>query len=254
MPLTLVYPVIIRSSDVMRGRRELQLSLVEEVLASQGSKKAKRFVKEFGLEEQFPALAGGGGGAKGKGMGNGKGTKLQKQEQEQQRARAERNALADAAPLPAFALPTDVVVVYVDRAELLRGCTAALSEEAARGSGLCAVDAEWEPFRSGEAPTKVSLLQIATPTHVFLVDLLLLAATDSDELQAFWRVLTREIAIIGFGLGGDLKRICHSYPQLSRCLHRVVELQRVRATADRLPAHGQLSVLCHVSHPRRSSE
>ena len=84
-----------------------------------------------------------------------------------------------------------------------------------------------QPFGSNQQPTKVSLLQIATSAKVFLVDMLTLAEHDSDELQAFWHVLSTEIIVVGFGVSGDLTRICQSYPQLSRCLHRAVELQKV---------------------------
>ena len=73
----------------------------------------------------------------------------------------------------------------------------------------------------------MSLLQIATSGKVFLVDMLTLAKDDSDELQGFWHVLSTEILVVGFGIGGDLTRICQSYPQLSRCFHRAVELQKV---------------------------
>eukprot|EP01047_Picozoa_sp_COSAG01_P050584 COSAG01_NODE_5127_length_4469_cov_4.479405_1_plen_71_part_00 len=49
------------------------------------------------------------------------------------------------------------------------------------------------------------------------------------DLLARGRVL-----VVGFGIDGDLKRLCASYPWLSRCFRRVIELQKVRR---QLPEH-----------------
>jgi hypothetical protein len=43
------------------------------------------------------------------------------------------------------------------------------------------------------------------------------------DLLARGRVL-----VVGFGIDGDLKRLCVSYPWLGRCFRRVIELQKVR--------------------------
>ena len=205
----------------------LAVSMIEEILATGAgaAKKAAKYVKQFGLSEQFagiqtkPKKGKKHGGANGNGNGNSNGPTAQP-------------ALAATAELPMFRLPASVVVHDVSTLEQLDACTAALrgasDESGESGTILCALDAEWEPFGSAETPTKVSLLQLATAEHgVFLIDMLALAATDSDELQAFWHVLSNEVVVVGFGVLGDLTRISQSYPQLSRCLYQTVELQKV---------------------------
>eukprot|EP01043_Picozoa_sp_COSAG02_P037316 COSAG02_NODE_2790_length_8022_cov_52.613783_9_plen_470_part_01 len=193
----------------------LAVSMVEEILATGAgaAKKAAKYVKQFGLSDRFAGI-----------------------EIKQRKGKARRNTAQPArttpTDLPIFCLPTSVTVRDVSTPEQLDACTEALRGETVddshNGAVLCAIDAEWEPFGSGQAPTKVSLLQLATVDHgVFLIDMLALAANDSAELQAFWRVLSNEVVVIGFGMSGDLTRLCQSYPQLSRCLYQAVELQKL---------------------------
>ena len=206
---------------VAKTKDTLAVSMIEEILATGAgaSKKAAKYVKQFGLSDRFAGIQAKQRRGKPHGNAHAEGSGAQS-----------GGGRAAAAEIEMFSLPPCVPITDVSTIEQLSACTAALSGDIDGGSAggvVCAIDAEWEPFSSSEPPTKVSLLQLATADQIFLVDMLAVATTDSEELQAFWHVLCTEILVVGFGISGDLTRICQSYPQLSRCFHRSVELQKV---------------------------
>jgi len=100
-----------------------------------------------------------------------------------------------------------------------------------RPSLVVGLDAEWLPSSRDEPKTPVSILQIASHRHVFLIDLLSLCSAGApkqlgeglpEEQKVLSDVLTAlfghaTIAKVGFGLRYDLERIVESYPWLPCC-------------------------------------
>jgi hypothetical protein len=91
------------------------------------------------------------------------------------------------------------------------------------------VDAEWQPFSRGEPKTSVSILQLATSRHVFIIDLLAICGPGpggagpeaglSPEQRGLSALLVRllgdvHVVTVGYGLANDLKRLAESYPWL----------------------------------------
>lgn len=106
---------------------------------------------------------------------------------------------------------------------------AALDPGAWRPSLVIGMDCEWQPTTKEEPMTPVSVLQIGSKTHVFLVDMLAICFnarnTQSEgadipltpEQQALSSVLEailgdKDIIKVGFGLRYDFKRLAESYP------------------------------------------
>ncbi|KAF8072965.1 EXD3 [Scenedesmus sp. PABB004] len=119
-------------------------------------------------------------------------------------------------------------VIWVADLAGLQLMRAAVLPHAASGSGsgaaahVVGMDCEWRPFDRGQAPTPVALLQVATRTQAFLVDLLAIchggggcslaeAALSDLLLQLLCRP---DVVKVGWGLAGDLARLQASYPAL----------------------------------------
>ena len=78
------------------------------------------------------------------------------------------------------------------------------------------LDGEWKPG----SRTPVSILQVATRTEAFVVDLFACAPADSPACETFDAFLhdmlqTRELYKLGFSFGYDLSRMRASYPHLA---------------------------------------
>jgi hypothetical protein len=106
-----------------------------------------------------------------------------------------------------------------------------------RDFGVVGIDCEWRPYSSNSLPTKVSIVQIATPVSVYLFDMV--AADDAlfaAEFATFMETLMKNqsilkignscaadpiicarlmIGISGYGLNGDIKRLKDSFPYYS---------------------------------------
>uniref|UniRef100_A0A7S4D4X0 3'-5' exonuclease domain-containing protein n=1 Tax=Heterosigma akashiwo TaxID=2829 RepID=A0A7S4D4X0_HETAK len=78
------------------------------------------------------------------------------------------------------------------------------------------LDAEWRPFSNEQKPTKCALLQVASRTHIFLLDLLGLEEEEdsSKKLDCLlsWLFSSPEILKLGYGFQGDVERLRWSYP------------------------------------------
>ena len=202
---------------VVGNQLQLQVALVEAILGCGGVKKAAKFVVDFNLQSKFPAV-----------------DVLGKRGKQNKRPLTvvALPVLQKPSSARCYTVPNDVVTHYIVTPAELTECT----QELLKRGGVCAVDAEWEPFSADQKePSPVSLLQIAIPAgKIWLLDMLALASADTTggrlALEQFWRIFTSsELVVVGFGLAGDLGRLCSSYPTLlrSRCCHRALELQHI---------------------------
>uniref|UniRef100_A0A7S4QV86 3'-5' exonuclease domain-containing protein n=1 Tax=Alexandrium monilatum TaxID=311494 RepID=A0A7S4QV86_9DINO len=125
------------------------------------------------------------------------------------------SSVSEDVELPLLRLGDDVTVRWVDSG------MAAVEEElfaaaAAEGS-VIALDAEWRPFRRGQAATPVELLQLAVPSSCWLLDLRQLVSREAASVAGFLRRLgSGECIVVGYGLCGDFQRIFESYEALPR--------------------------------------
>ena len=83
---------------------------------------------------------------------------------------------------------------------------------------IVGLDGEWKPGNN----TPVSILQVATRTEVFVLDLLAMAPSESPACDALDSLLgdmlqSQRVYKLGFGFAYDLTRMKASYPHL-RCL------------------------------------
>ena len=81
---------------------------------------------------------------------------------------------------------------------------------------IVGLDGEWKPG----SRTPVSILQVATRTEAFVVDLFACAPSDSPACEAFDEFLhdmlqAEELYKLGFSFGYDLSRMRASYPHLA---------------------------------------
>ena len=113
----------------------------------------------------------------------------------------------------------------VDDSPSLAAAAAALA-----GAPVVGLDCEWRPFRGGELPTRVALLQVGTADGAFLFDLVRLfggapggapglpaggpAEATCPAARALLGGLLADPAVakVGFGFSEDLRRLRESYP------------------------------------------
>ena len=120
-----------------------------------------------------------------------------------------------------FTMPDDIPVIYVSDSEALTMCA-----EKLLGEAVVALDAEWKPYSGGDAVSPVALLQLASPTGVWLVDLLEIRSQLPDvgtALRLLWQAL-QTVNVVGFGLKGDLTRLRDSFPDQINQFERAIEL------------------------------
>lgn len=102
------------------------------------------------------------------------------------------------------------------------------------------LDLEWRPSFGAWDPPPASLLQLAMPGRVFLLDLLTLTQPgDGQASRALSGLVSRllsdpSITKLGYGMAGDLKRLAASCPALA---HAPEQLQ---GGLDLLPVHGRI--------------
>ncbi|CAJ1411344.1 unnamed protein product [Effrenium voratum] len=107
---------------------------------------------------------------------------------------------------PKVALELAVEHCWVDTAAALEAATEEILRRAALEGYVVALDAEWKPFASGEAPTPVELLQLAVPSGCWLLDLPALKAAGRTAGELL-RQICQSCVLLGFGLAGDLARL-----------------------------------------------
>ena len=153
--------------------------------------------------------------------------------------RAETGGAADAGA-DAFLRMDDVPIAFVDSEPALLACAALLA-----AAPVVSLDAEWKP---GDA-SRAAIVQLATPTHCFVLDLIGLSATCAPALDScLARVLAggTERVVVGLGVADDFAKLRRSYPMLS-CFSRatrVLDLGRLaRRAAPAMPA-ASLCALC----------
>jgi hypothetical protein len=138
--------------------------------------------------------------------------------------------------LPADTIPSTSIPVFSTKSRVKAARQAALDPLGAwRPKLILGLDAEWQPnFSREERNSPVSILQIGSTTHVFLIDMLELCHNPREEERprivnaTSTAPLTREqkalsdvleavlgdpdIIKVGFGLKYDFKRLVESYP------------------------------------------
>lgn len=103
-------------------------------------------------------------------------------------------------------------VVWVDEVNGL--CDAAFHLEECKVVGL---DCEWKPnYEKGSAANKVSIMQIASETKVYILDLIKLYESVPDSLnQCLSRILhSSRILKLGYNFQCDIKQLAQSYQDL----------------------------------------
>lgn len=86
---------------------------------------------------------------------------------------------------------------------------------------MVAIDSEWIPsILTRKGPYKVSILQIATESKIFLFCLIKLFQTERDALDNCLKAIFHfaNILKLGYALENDLKHFFHSYVAL-KCFH-----------------------------------
>ena len=134
-------------------------------------------------------------------------------------AAAEGAAAADAETYLALGVDLDQDVHFVDKPEQLQAMALAL--EGAHALGL---DAEWrsdvgQPPAEGAAEdsphrNRVALLQVATSTAVFLIDIPALATTCPDALSNALMPALCGPVLVGVGVAADLSKCASDWPQV----------------------------------------
>nr|XP_027107904.1 uncharacterized protein LOC113727767 isoform X1 [Coffea arabica]XP_027107905.1 uncharacterized protein LOC113727767 isoform X1 [Coffea arabica] len=118
-------------------------------------------------------------------------------------------------------------VVWVDEVDGLRDATFHLEEFKVVG-----LDSEWKPnYEKGSAPNKVSIMQIASETKVYILDLIKLYDSDPDSLnQCLSRILhSSRILKLGYNFQCDIKQLAYSYQDLQCFEHyeMLLDIQNV---------------------------
>eukprot|EP00252_Welwitschia_mirabilis_P021812 TRINITY_DN5709_c0_g1_i4.p1 TRINITY_DN5709_c0_g1~~TRINITY_DN5709_c0_g1_i4.p1 ORF type:complete len:570 (-),score=87.26 TRINITY_DN5709_c0_g1_i4:217-1926(-) len=95
---------------------------------------------------------------------------------------------------------------------------------------IAAIDCEWKPDAMG-TKNKVSILQIASKTKVYIIDLVKLYKEERSVLEKCLKEFFQcsEILKIGYALHNDMGRLLHSYGDIAcfQCCMPVLDLQRL---------------------------
>lgn len=118
-------------------------------------------------------------------------------------------------------------VVWVDEVNGLYDATLHLEEFKVVG-----LDSEWKPnYEKGSAPNKVSIMQIASETKVYILDLIKLYDSVPDSLnQCLSRILhSSRILKLGYNFQCDIKQLAYSYQDLQCFEHyeMLLDIQNV---------------------------
>ncbi|CAE8594508.1 unnamed protein product [Polarella glacialis] len=152
-------------------------------------------------------------------------SRLAKKLEERPPSRTPKMSQEETQVLPTLALSEAVVVHWVESevATLESLLFAAAADEGA--PPFIALDAEWKPYTKGAPPTNVELVQLAVASQIWLLDMPRLVQTHPAEITSlFKRLVSGECILLGFGLGGDLKRIAESYECLNWLMNTSVQL------------------------------
>ena len=131
-------------------------------------------------------------------------------------------------------------IIIVDTKEAFNDFLAALKGESAVG-----VDAEFTSL-SQQLDQRISLLQVANPTHAFLLDFEKLPdVLEEEDLRRICSEMFSkpELLKVGFGLGGDIRLLA----KVSGCLSSLQEVSRSVLSLER--CRGRLASLLHLASP-----
>lgn len=135
-------------------------------------------------------------------------------------------------------LPQHVTIHMVQDAAGL-----AAAADILHGSPILGIDAEWRPATVSDTQrAPPSLLQVASATDVYLLDLLTLsgAADAAPALQSCLdRVLRRQALVLGFDVLEDLKKLAAAWPTVEalRDVPRLLDLQQCADIAGMVCVH-----------------
>lgn len=118
-------------------------------------------------------------------------------------------------------------VVWVDEIDGLHTATCQIEE-----SKLVGLDCEWKPnYIKGNKPNKVSIMQIASETKVYILDLIKLHGSAPDILDdCLTRILhSPRILKLGYNFKCDVQQLSHSYEDLKCFKHyeMLLDIQNV---------------------------
>ena len=219
---------LVRGGDLQAAARlattkPLRVTMIQELLARKGKstlKAAVRYISMFHLRDIFPEI-----------LEEQRARRAMGKQHHQTARRAElQHQLAPTASLPSSCNGP----VHVRSAASLAACVAALRmhaevERAEHRLGVVAIDAEWKP---GNHP--VSIVQLATASIVYLVDLLALGEL-SVSAAPLWQLLAIELVVVGFGLAGDMKMCCEWHADCPRRWEKTLDLQALARPAKLTP-------------------
>eukprot|EP00439_Symbiodinium_sp_Y106_P068888 s2_g11.t1 len=129
--------------------------------------------------------------------------------------------------LPELILPGDVEIIWVDKD--LATATEDLFRRAGDEGGIVALDAEWKPFRTGEPPTPLELVQLAVPSACFLLDIPRLRQDEEVALRTLLARLCKDALLLGFGLPQDAAKVAAEglgRMEAARCLDLQEDVKR----------------------------
>jgi len=136
-------------------------------------------------------------------------------------------------------------IVLVDSLDKLHRMSPLLTESSTSGrKSVVGLDCEWRPeLNNGGRRNPVALLQVATRTHVFLVDMLCLASAgpggrtaEGNESMRFLNKMlgtlfdSTDAIVLGYHFGNDRSRLLSSYPSLE-CFKKMSNLCDLRDLA-----------------------
>eukprot|EP00191_Tetraselmis_sp_GSL018_P019951 CAMPEP_0177579826 /NCGR_PEP_ID=MMETSP0419_2-20121207/1187_1 /TAXON_ID=582737 /ORGANISM="Tetraselmis sp., Strain GSL018" /LENGTH=463 /DNA_ID=CAMNT_0019068559 /DNA_START=75 /DNA_END=1464 /DNA_ORIENTATION=+ len=113
-------------------------------------------------------------------------------------------------------------VHFVGVPEQVEGCVSSLLSAPAIG-----LDTEWRARHEDGAKSAVALLQLAAGSEVFLVDMLALSGCEELDRGLSRVDVGTEQAVVGFEVAGDLRMLAASFPHMEafRDVRHAVELQ-----------------------------
>ena len=143
-----------------------------------------------------------------------------------------------------YAVPSDRVIL-IDSAESAAEFAAAL-HDLLQSQDTIGIDVEWQPDApQTSAQNRPSLLQLATVTRVWLLDLEAPACCDQELLSTVASLLaSNEHRVLGYGVQVDIDRLqlLYRHPQLSPLTaRRVVDLRDACLSAATLPCETGLA-------------
>ncbi|XP_022106698.1 exonuclease mut-7 homolog [Acanthaster planci] len=131
------------------------------------------------------------------------------------------DALTPQVPFYQLNLPLGSIVM-VDNFHLLEVCERHITQE----DKLIGIDMEWTPCFTATQTTRVAIVQLATFSRIYLLDMPALMASEADMVVIFFHsFLSSSRALkLGYGISGDFQMLTKSYPSLKGAVSAVQRL------------------------------